>query len=781
MSQTNSGTDTKSLLLSMLQRMQITPSLSPAFSTENDQGRQQSLQQWTGTEGGDGGQLRPNPKWDRGRSDDIGAFHPTLAVEGQKNTNGDSEDNSEIFGNLGSSVPLDADWDPISGIPGWDKRQTLPTPAPLDALIQDCQTGKENQTPETLPTQCPVLTPLCAHSGNSVPSTMWDHSPKRDGQHELLHLVDDKARWDMGWSLDTSGIWRDPMQMSPWVRGMGPPPGSEQGRISEGGEITFPRPCMNIPEQDCTGASNPAGPLERRGADTFQDKRTVGDPIDLPSALKQSRNPKAATNFTNPVDTSGGSDSGTWNMVNVGDDDSIISAQTLGRDMAAGLPPLGQDSRLGKGRACGLEVDYGGTPGIVEWDNTLETLTPHQNVWENTFSRKKRRETEWKTTTWTERIKERWRERHKNFGKRGVGQRSGAGVKDERKRDVEKEDPQFRHLTWHRIMDKNSSDTPTKEEQFTFQPPSRDWPNKALPTQSEGSTKGCHMRRSPIRMETTSQSAIGGDCYTQLNQKKDQPEREMQRILLECRSVDSQWDFTPGDTNCTLDRNTQKMYANSHPATNKEAVEHILIQPRASSGSWRSYQVQATDQSHESIPESSSNIFTKPVEVLENSAQMSRVNSNRKRDHSSGTRNDRESMLRGEGERVALGGRAEPREGNSTVNTGLQAAEGTNRTRVSTIPLYICQDSSLPLSPRSALRSSAVHDSESSTSSETVIKKRKIGDGRADTRRVRFAEQPVFLPDLQPFEFNTPESAEQPSLHTWILALKEKTKRKPRH
>ncbi|KAJ8382392.1 hypothetical protein SKAU_G00031700 [Synaphobranchus kaupii] len=281
-------------------------------------------------------------------------------------------------------------------------------------------------------------------------------------------------------------------------------------------------------------------------------------------------------------------------------------------------------------------------------------------------------------------------------------------------------------------------------------------------------------------METTGQSAMEGDSCTQLNQKNDQPEMtEMQKTPLEFRSTDSQLDFILRDDNCAMDRNTMKIYSNVQPAANKEAIEHMLVQSGSRFGSWKSYQVQARDQSRESIPEASSDIFTKPVEVLDNSVQMSRVHSNRKRDHSSGTRNGREPMRRGEDEGAGLVRMAEPGEGYSTVKSGFQTAEGTNETRVSMIPLYVFQDSSMPLLPRSVLRSSTVNDSESS--SETVIKKRKIRATRDDTRRVRFAEQPVFLPDLQPLELNTPERLDQPSLHTWILALKGKSKWKPRH
>ncbi|XP_061106899.1 uncharacterized protein LOC133134661 isoform X1 [Conger conger] len=742
MSETNSGMDTQSLLLSLLQRMQINSSSSSSFTTENNQDRQQSLQ------GGD----------------------------------------SVIINNLEESLPLAVDWDPTSGIPRWEKRQALPPPDHLDALIHNCQEGKENETPETLSTQGP----LGARLGNSVPSTMLEHNPKRDNQHRLANLVGDKTRWNTGSSFGTSVILRDPVWMSPWGMGAGPPPRLEQEQdgAREGGEILSPGPCRDISDQNSTDASNPTGPLEKstsglplnpqQWTDASQEDSTVGDPITSPSALKQTRNPTAATDILNPVDTSGGSNSGTQNMV-------------------ARHPPLGPNFEWGgKG-------DFGGAPGVVEWDDTKGSLRPHQNVWENTTTKMKRRRTGQKTATWTERIKDRWRDRPKSLGKNKVGQRSGPdGKVRERGKEEKEKSQQSSHLTWHRIMDKNISDAPTKEEEFISQSPIREWPNHAPPTQAQRRTES-HMstfnelecsfpptnlmediftgeewpnsqsvRRSPFTIETTSQSATGGDCVTHPNQNNNQPEMsEMQTIPFEFWSTDSQWDIVPGD-NHIMDRNTMKLYTNTQPAANKKSIEHMLIQSMASSVSCRSYQVQARDQSRECISEASSKIFTKPVEVLDYSVQMSHVHSNRKREHSSGTRNSRGPMR-------GLGGRVEPGEGDSTVNTHLQTAEGTNEEKVNTISLYDFQDSSMPLPPRSTFQSSAVHDSESSTSSETVIKKRKMADGREDTRHVRFAEQPVFLPDLQPFEIITPKQSNKSGLQAWILALKGKTKRKSQH
>ncbi|KAJ8382391.1 hypothetical protein SKAU_G00031690 [Synaphobranchus kaupii] len=428
----------------MLQRMEIKSSSSSSFPIENYLDGRQSLQPRAAAQGGDRGVHRPILKWGRGRPDNIGErsmtlFHPTPAGRGQKN--GDSEDDLGILGNFGGSVPLGACWDPNSSISRWGKRQTLPPHAPLDVLVQNCQPGNENQTSETFPTQGPVLTPLCARLGNSVPSMMWHHHPERAAQHKLTHLVDDKARQDMGWSRGTSVIWGDPVQMSPWARGTRPLPDLEQKGVSEGGKIISPGPRRNIPQQDSTGASNLTEPVERSKtgrplnplweSDASQDESAASDPITPRPAQKEGRNLTAATDVPNP-----GFDLGTCNVVAMGNRDSIISAQTLGQDAVAGFPPLGPDSSWGK------KGDYGGTPDIVGQAAPLETLAPHQKV-ENTPSRKKRRATERRTGRWTERIKERWRDRRTSLGKSRMGQRTVEGGTDEmRSREEEREEPQ---------------------------------------------------------------------------------------------------------------------------------------------------------------------------------------------------------------------------------------------------------------------------------------------------------------------------------------------------
>ncbi|KAJ8262503.1 hypothetical protein GJAV_G00167180 [Gymnothorax javanicus] len=356
---------------------------------------------------------------------------------------------------------------------------------------------------------------------------------------------------------------------------------------------------------------------------------------------------------------------------------SIITAQILGKGTSPSQPLLCPDSQQSWRRTYSREEVFGGFPDVTEQDNSLRTFAAHDNMWENTLSRKNRRRTAWKKGTLTDRIKERWRDRP-SLGNFGSGKKSWAVGKDER------QGKELTHLTWHGIKMKNVTDIPAKEEELTFQSSTIEWRHKAPPTQSEESIEGSQMR--------------------------------------------------------------------------------------ASSGTQRPYLEQAREQLQEPIPDVSSDNVSKPMKALHNANHMSQVYSNRKRDHPSDTRHSSAPMWWGEEG-------MEPEGAYSRVNSGPQTAEDTNEALVNTIPLYDFHDPSLPLSPRSAMRTSALHYSESSESGETVIKKRKVGE---EKRHVRFAEEPVFLPD-HPFDSYATEHLEQPSVYSWILALKGKTKQKPKH
>ncbi|XP_036424713.1 uncharacterized protein zgc:113229 [Colossoma macropomum] len=116
-------------------------------------------------------------------------------------------------------------------------------------------------------------------------------------------------------------------------------------------------------------------------------------------------------------------------------------------------------------------------------------------------------------------------------------------------------------------------------------------------------------------------------------------------------------------------------------------------------------------------------------------------------------------------------------------------------------PLYSLRPapSLSPASSISSLQHSISQDSESSASTETVVKKRRL----ENTRRVRFAEEVIFLPPLVLSEdyddgdddYDNEEEGEasdeddddvpeepqsRPSVPNWIVALRTKTKRRPK-
>ncbi|KAI4893774.1 hypothetical protein NFI96_033977 [Prochilodus magdalenae] len=133
--------------------------------------------------------------------------------------------------------------------------------------------------------------------------------------------------------------------------------------------------------------------------------------------------------------------------------------------------------------------------------------------------------------------------------------------------------------------------------------------------------------------------------------------------------------------------------------------------------------------------------------------------------------------------------------------------ECRNSAMTSRYPLYSAPSLS-PASSVSSLQNSISHDSESSASTETVIKKRRM----ENTRRVRFSEEVVYLPHLvlsedydeddddaddddDSYDYDNEDEDEadeegendcqeelqsRPSIPNWISALRIKTKRKPK-
>ncbi|KAI1888206.1 hypothetical protein AGOR_G00182630 [Albula goreensis] len=611
----------------------------------------------------------------------------------------------------------------------------------------------------------------------------------------------------------------------------GAPAGLEQNAVSErGGGISSPwkqgppYPHWNIPEPDYPGASTNTGAQQGSTAGSQivsllravcpQDRSTANYPIATISAREQNRNSITTTKIQSPGNSthiSPVSNLAAWTTVAKGEGDTQISSWSTIQDITG--KPCMSDSNYKfsdeipkwreRRRAWGVEGDLGSPAGAADWGQAPDS--------EKTPPQKKRRGTVGKTSRWTQRIKERWRDKHTGLGKSRKGKRSEEDGENEKKSkgdEGEEELQQLSQPTQHPNIDKTVGDIPTLEEESTFQSPVREQLNKATPTEAEGSSTGRHMstgsdfefslsptnlmeeiftgkewsnflpvRGNPSPMEATSESVMGGHSWTPPIQRNDGPEKTNSHVAPTelWASTGSQWSFSPGVTKPNMDRATMQISVG--PTPNEDSNKHMLIQSSANADGWRGlqeyYQAQDIDQTQQNAPETPAEFFPKPLEVLDNSALMSRVHLNRKRDHSSTSRRPRQPMRWGEGEGV------EPGQVDTTVNTSFETIEGAKESDVSTIPLYVLKDPP-PLSSPSALRSSMMHDSESAISDETVIKKRKMKDAAEDSRRVRFAEEPVFLPDVLPFEYASTENSEPSSLPGWILTLKKKTRWKPK-
>ncbi|XP_036406765.1 uncharacterized protein zgc:113229 [Megalops cyprinoides] len=417
----------------------------------------------------------------------------------------------------------------------------------------------------------------------------------------------------------------------------------------------------------------------------------------------------------------------------------------------------------------------------------MEHLTPSQSAAGNTPShpaKRKRRWTEGKPTRWARSIKERWRDRRASQRK--------SGKEEDSARENGGKGHGEKGKTPEPVLLERTSNTPTKEEESSM----REQSNTATTTELEGNPEGSperssidfefnftptnlleeiftgkewsnylSFRRSPTPTDTINQPRTEGHSCTQKNDPGEKMEQQDTTLGLRASTEDT-WNFKQGIANQNVDVYPMQISSRAVPTTNKEAYERMPVQSNVTSGqlctSAESCHMQDTDQSQEPIQAGTFDFLTKPVEVLDGSALKSRVHLNRKREHHSGERRER-----AEGGKSLLG--------DSTVGTDLQTGDESREDTSNLIPLYILPPARPPLSSRSIL-----HSSEAQDSPETVIKKRKLKDQSDDIRHVRFAEEPVFVPELQFSEFLTSETSGSPSLPGWILALKKKTRRKPR-
>ncbi|KAG9345583.1 hypothetical protein JZ751_008727 [Albula glossodonta] len=590
MCEPNSSNDGQALLLSMLQKMKInssSSSSSPASPTQ-DEGQLSWRQGATGEVKGSRGHLalkRGRTGLGRAAQQTVTPSYRLPAMVGPKKINGES---GVDFGISSRGDSSEDDQEPAAlSVPKWIRRRVLSHPAPLSEATPDCQ-----------PSEC---------TENNIPHLASDHISVsiQAGCHERLHskegvsLVGDmaKPRCTRGASGDAL-IWGARMQTS-----TGAPAGVEQDAVSErGGGISSPwkkgppYPHWNIPEPDYPGASTHTGAQQGSTAESQivsllravypQDRSTANYPIATISAREQNSNSITTTKIQSPGNStciSPVSNLAAWTTVAKGERDTQISSWSTNQDITGKSCMSDSNYKFSdeipkwreRRRVWGVEGDLGSPAGAADWGQAPDS--------EKTPPQKKRRGTEGKTSRWTQRIKERWRDKRTGLGKSRKGKRSEEDGENEKKSkgDEGEEELQLSQPTQHPNIDKTVGGIPTLEEESTFQSPVREQLHKATPTESEGSSTGRHMRGNPSPMEATSESVMGGHSWTPPIQRNDGPEKTNSHVAPTelWASTGSQWSFSPGVTKPNMDRATMQIYV--EPTPNEDSNKHMLVQSSA--------------------------------------------------------------------------------------------------------------------------------------------------------------------------------------------------------
>ncbi|KAI3351711.1 hypothetical protein L3Q82_020550 [Scortum barcoo] len=432
-------------------------------------------------------------------------------------------------------------------------------------------------------------------------------------------------------------------------------------------------------------------------------------------------------------------------------------------------------------------------------------IVPTSQKTTNSSSRRKQRPSENKTARrWTQKIKERWRDRPGSFGKKGKEEGGREDKESEQKTEIS---PQNQLLAVGRL-----TDTPNKEEE-------RALTSLGSSNHTEGSTSEGHIRSiGDFEFGLGSFSLLeeivmgqewakflnpGQSAASAYQRPSEEPLRhftipsnphdsgQSSLTLNQLGGVNNQWSF--GATKASPDFSMAQVSPDAFLPVSMDVTE----------GKQQQYNRREADQSepmehgHTRRPPS----LVEPANILINSALKTRVQLNRKRQYQSAERRD-ERLQTEKTSHVSEADRggSTPSQG-QTSSHPMEEAGGSERDDV--IPLYTLNSPSLPLSPtsfppyspRGVLKHSISHDSEASM--ETVTKRRRV----EENRRVRFSEEILTIAppelDLDATDSEEDSEAEEDSvieqeceevpapieevaparrhaLPAWILALKRR-------
>ncbi|XP_076595204.1 uncharacterized protein LOC143325774 [Chaetodon auriga] len=460
-----------------------------------------------------------------------------------------------------------------------------------------------------------------------------------------------------------------------------------------------------------------------------------------------------------------------------------------------------------------VHVGNGGFGALAQSKDMQIALTDQKST--NSSSRRKQRSSENKTRRWTQKIKERWRDRPGSFGKKGKEeeQKSEQGIEIS---------PQNQLFTAETLI--NTSDK--EERRSIYSLDSTDPSQTPLKGTEDGTNEGYMRSTGDFDFSLGSFSLLEeivtgqewamflnpNQSATSANQRPSEelkippkPHDSSQSPVISNHQggVNNQWSFRGTEASPVSDLSMAQISPDafrpvSMDVSEGEQQQHVHREADRSEPMEHGH-IQSDGPGQQQLRPLSS---AKPADILNNSLLKSRAHLNRKRQHQPAERRDKRLPTE-----TMSDAKEADREGSipSLSPTSSHVMEETGESHDSVIPLYTLKSPPPPLSPssfipfahapKSVLKHSISQDSESSV--EIMTKRRRV----EDNRRVHFSEEVVTIvpPELDLDATDSEEDtgaeedsvveqegeveqavmeevapARRPALPAWILALKRR-------
>lgn len=400
------------------------------------------------------------------------------------------------------------------------------------------------------------------------------------------------------------------------------------------------------------------------------------------------------------------------------------------------------------------KVFHMGNGGLEEQSKDMQIVSA------NSSFRRKQRSSENKTRRWTQKIKERWKDRSGSFGKKGKERGETGDQRSDKETDISSPS---------QVLTTENLNTSSNDGERTLPSLDSSDPSKTLPSHTEESTVDGHIRSTSDfefglgSFSLLEEIVMGQEWAKFLNPNlsatlanQRAPEEQQSRPVIHPNPYDSnqpsgplnqlgggsnQWSFRSTESSPSADFSMAQISPDAFSAVSMDVTEGKQPQQSVQREADQSEPMedgcnQTVVQSGESTqrPQPAPPSFVGPADILQNSMLKSRVSLNRKRQHQPA-------------ERREDGGEEANRE-RSISSQSLSSSHVMDETGGSQqdniIPLYNLhptpQSSSSSFRPplRGVLKHSISHES----SMETVTKKRRV----EENRRVHFSEEVVTIP-----------------------------------